>query len=117
MGLGKSSKRVKTDHAPGVVVGLKDGGTLRPRHQTTAGEDPTLDNASVHSQVQFEDLITHEKTGQVLPADMTREGLEPLRERDARVLECFAKVLYYTFFLWEMLPGMMTELTEISPAG
>ena len=107
MGFGKSSERIETNHPPGVVVRLKDGRTLGPRHQATAGKDATLDNASVHSQVQFENLIPHEKTCQVLPADMAREGFEALRKRDARVLERFAKILNNTFFLGEMHPGMM----------
>ena len=117
MGLGKSSERIETNHPPGVVVRLKDGRTLGPRHQATAGKDSTLDDASVHCQVQLENLITHEETGQVLPADMTREGFEPLRKRDTRVLERFAKVLYNTFLFGEMHPGMMTELAKRSPAG
>jgi len=65
----------------------------------------------MHSQVQFEDLITNEKAGQILPADMTREGLEPLRKRDTRVLECVTEVLNDTFFLGEMRSGVMTKLT------
>jgi hypothetical protein len=111
VGFGKSSERIETNHPPGVVVRLKDGRTLGPRHQATAGKDSTLDNASVHTQVQFENLITHQKTCQVLPANMAREGFEPLRKRDAGVLERFAKVLNNTLFLGEMHPGMMTELT------
>ncbi len=59
MGLWKSGKGVETDDTPGVIVRLKDGGAVRPRHQATAGEDSTLHDTSVYSKVQFENLITH----------------------------------------------------------
>ena len=81
MGSWKSRKGVETDHTSGVIVRLEDRRALGPRHQTAAPEHSTLDHASVYSQVQFKNLIAHQKARQVLSPDMSRERLEPLRER------------------------------------
>jgi hypothetical protein len=76
---------VEPDDRAAVVVGLERGRQLRPRHDAATVVDAAFHDAALHVQDLAEKLRLHQQPGELLPADVLREVLQPVLHPDTSI--------------------------------
>src|SRR5688572_22203119 len=82
---------------------------MHPTKKTTSGKDAAFHYAAVDRERQFKEFMLNQKAGHILPPNMPRKGLQPLRQHHRRLAKSGAQVVHDASLAWRVLCKMMPE--------